>query len=125
MHGRSMVVRKPEGRQPVGATERSQFAATALAARTGRTAGEPLVSGQKRRKRMTARLRWTRLLARSALIALVLATIATLPSGLHAQDFPTRPVKIVVPFPAGGTADVMPRIVGDWLSRKWGQAVII
>jgi tripartite-type tricarboxylate transporter receptor subunit TctC len=30
-----------------------------------------------------------------------------------------------VPFPAGGTADVMPRVVGDWLSRKWGQSVII
>src|SRR5215510_9351636 len=74
---------------------------------------------------MTARLCWTRLLARGALMALVLATIATLPSALHAQDFPTRPVRIVVPFPAGGTADVMPRIVGDWLSRKWGHPVII
>src|SRR5262245_6860164 len=62
---------------------------------------------------------------RGTLTALALATIATLPSGLHAQDFPTRPVKIVVPFPAGGTADVMPRIVADWLSRKWSQPVII
>jgi tripartite-type tricarboxylate transporter receptor subunit TctC len=34
-------------------------------------------------------------------------------------------VKIVVPFPAGGTADAVPRIVGDWLSRKWGQPVVI
>ncbi len=34
-------------------------------------------------------------------------------------------MKIVVPFPAGGTADVMPRVVADWLSRKWGQSVII
>ena len=30
-----------------------------------------------------------------------------------------------MPYPAGGTADVMPRIVADWLSRKWGQSVII
>ena len=43
----------------------------------------------------------------------------------QAQNYPTRTVKIVVPFPAGGTADVMPRILADWLSRKWGQAVII
>ena len=43
----------------------------------------------------------------------------------QAQDYPTRPVKIIVPFPAGGTADVMPRLIGDWLSRKWGQPVII
>jgi tripartite-type tricarboxylate transporter receptor subunit TctC len=43
----------------------------------------------------------------------------------HAQDYPSRTIKIVVPFPAGGTADVMPRIIADWLSRKWGQSVII
>jgi tripartite-type tricarboxylate transporter receptor subunit TctC len=42
-----------------------------------------------------------------------------------AQDFPTRAVRIIVPFPAGGTADIVPRVVGDLLSRKWGQPVII
>src|SRR5262245_23514641 len=42
-----------------------------------------------------------------------------------AQTWPDRPVKIVVPFPAGGTADAVPRIVADWLSRKWGQPVVI
>ena len=56
-------------------------------------------------------------------LAFALALVAAPP--LHAQDYPNRPVKIVVPFPAGGTADVMPRIIGDWLSRKWGQAVVI
>ena len=45
--------------------------------------------------------------------------------GASAQDYPTRTVKIIVPFPAGGTADAMPRIVADYLSRKWGQPVII
>jgi tripartite-type tricarboxylate transporter receptor subunit TctC len=54
-----------------------------------------------------------------------LAMLLALASGLAAQDYPTRAVKIVVPFPAGGTADAMPRVVGDWLSRKWGQPVII
>lgn len=47
------------------------------------------------------------------------------PFSASAQDFPNRAVKIVVPFPAGGTADAMPRIVADWLSRKWGQPVVI
>jgi tripartite-type tricarboxylate transporter receptor subunit TctC len=42
-----------------------------------------------------------------------------------AQDYPNRAVKIIVPFPAGGTADAVPRIVADWLSRQWGQPVII
>jgi tripartite-type tricarboxylate transporter receptor subunit TctC len=46
-------------------------------------------------------------------------------SGVRAQDYPSRPVKIIVPFPAGGTADVMPRVFGEWLSKKWGQPVVI
>ena len=43
----------------------------------------------------------------------------------QAQSYPDRPVKIIVPFPAGGTADAVPRLVADWLSRKWGQPVLI
>jgi tripartite-type tricarboxylate transporter receptor subunit TctC len=42
-----------------------------------------------------------------------------------AQDYPSRAVKIIVPFPAGGTADLMPRIFSDWLSKKWGHPVVI
>jgi tripartite-type tricarboxylate transporter receptor subunit TctC len=60
--------------------------------------------------------------------ALAVAVIGALalggPSAL-AQDYPTRVVRIIVPYPAGGTADVMPRIVADWLSHKWGQSVIV
>ena len=52
------------------------------------------------------------------------ATLAVLPQA-DAQDYPSRPVKIIVPFPAGGTADVMPRVIGEWLSRKWGQPVVV
>jgi tripartite-type tricarboxylate transporter receptor subunit TctC len=54
---------------------------------------------------------------------LIFGILATSPA--QAQVYPTRGVKIVVPFPAGGTADVMPRIIADWLSRKWGQSVIV
>jgi tripartite-type tricarboxylate transporter receptor subunit TctC len=56
-----------------------------------------------------------------AIAALVAAMVP--PAG--AQDYPTRAVKIIVPFPAGGSADVVPRIVAEWLSRKWGQPVVI
>ena len=58
-------------------------------------------------------------------VAAVLAAIVAPLSGGLAQDYPIRTVKIIVPFPPGGTADAMPRIVADWLSRKWKQAVII
>jgi tripartite-type tricarboxylate transporter receptor subunit TctC len=60
--------------------------------------------------------------------ALVLAFVGALALGAPyalAQDYPTRVVRIIVPYPAGGTADVMPRILADWLSHKWGQSVII
>jgi tripartite-type tricarboxylate transporter receptor subunit TctC len=43
----------------------------------------------------------------------------------RADPWPVRTVKIIVPFPAGGTADAVPRLVADWLSRKWGQPVVI
>ncbi|MDX3905186.1 MAG: tripartite tricarboxylate transporter substrate binding protein [Pigmentiphaga sp.] len=42
-----------------------------------------------------------------------------------AGKFPQRPVRIVVPFSAGGTADVLPRIIGEKLNAMWGQPVII
>jgi tripartite-type tricarboxylate transporter receptor subunit TctC len=61
----------------------------------------------------------------AVVLALFLAASAPLQSGARAEEYPDRAVKIVVPFPAGGTADAVPRIIGDWLSRKWGQPVII
>ena len=43
-----------------------------------------------------------------------------------AQDtFPSRAVRIVVPYPAGGGTDILGRFVADQLSRKWGQSVVI
>ena len=42
-----------------------------------------------------------------------------------AQSYPDRPVRLVVPFPAGGPADALGRILGEKLSQRWGQAVII
>jgi tripartite-type tricarboxylate transporter receptor subunit TctC len=41
------------------------------------------------------------------------------------SSFPTRPIKFLVPYPGGGTNDVLARIVGDRLQAKWGQPVII
>ena len=41
------------------------------------------------------------------------------------QEWPQKTVRIIVPFPAGGSADLMPRVVGERLSQLWGQPVII
>ena len=60
-------------------------------------------------------------LARSIAFAL----LATITGTAGAIDYPTRPVKWVVPYPPGGTTDVLARIVAQWLSEKLGQQFII
>ncbi len=61
------------------------------------------------------------------LVALTLLLVLSVHGRSPAQagDYPDHVVKIVVPFPAGGTADAIPRIVAERLSRKWNQPVII
>jgi tripartite-type tricarboxylate transporter receptor subunit TctC len=43
----------------------------------------------------------------------------------HAQGWPQKPVRIIVPFAPGGASDLMPRLVGEKLSALWSQAVVI
>ncbi|HET9652498.1 MAG TPA: tripartite tricarboxylate transporter substrate binding protein [Usitatibacter sp.] len=61
-------------------------------------------------------------LARIAAIALVAASAAT---AALAVDYPTRPVKWVVPYPPGGTTDALARIMAQWLSEHMGQQFIV
>ena len=58
-------------------------------------------------------------------LAVALAIVLGIATRAQANDYPSHPVKIIVPFPAGGTADVMPRLFTDWLSSKWGHPVVI
>lgn len=61
---------------------------------------------------------------KSFLVACILGLSAS--SGLTAEpSWPQKPVRVVVPFSAGGVADVLARIVGQRLSEKWGQPVIM
>ena len=43
----------------------------------------------------------------------------------QAQDYPTRTVRIIVPYPAGGATDIVARVMQEWLTRKWSQPVVI
>lgn len=56
------------------------------------------------------------------LLALLLAAIA-LP--VTAQDYPAKPIHVVIPFPPGGATDTITRRIGERLTQKWGQAVIV
>ncbi len=53
-----------------------------------------------------------------AVLALVFATLAA------AQNYPTRPIRLIVPFPPGGTNELLSRIISQRLQEKWGQPVI-
>jgi tripartite-type tricarboxylate transporter receptor subunit TctC len=56
------------------------------------------------------------------------ASAAALPVGSHfawAQAYPSRPVRIIVPFAPGGTFDIMARLIGQWLTEKLGQPFVI
>src|SRR5262245_47197643 len=65
----------------------------------------------------------TALVASTFAAVLLLQAAAT--TAVAQESYPSRLVRIIVPFPAGGTADVLPRIVGEKLSDKWRQPVII
>lgn len=49
----------------------------------------------------------------------------TLAANVFAQEFPEKPVRIVVPYPPGGFNDTLARVVGDRLSKIWNQAVLV
>ena len=43
----------------------------------------------------------------------------------HAQNYPVRPVRIIVPFAPGGATDIVTRIVGQKLTEAWGQSIVV
>jgi len=59
-----------------------------------------------------------------AIAALVCGLVLTAPQG-HAAEYPTRAIKLIVPYAAGGPTDVLGRLVGDYLGRDLKQTVVI
>jgi tripartite-type tricarboxylate transporter receptor subunit TctC len=55
----------------------------------------------------------------------VAAIVALAPAAAHAQTFPARSIRIVVPHTAGGTSDILARVIGQKLTEAWGQPVVV
>jgi len=55
----------------------------------------------------------------AAIVACALAAAA------HAQSYPTKPIRLIVPYAAGGTSDILARQIGPKLTEAWGQPVVI
>jgi len=58
------------------------------------------------------------------LLLALLISLAGLASAIHAQTFPSKPLRIIVPFPPGGAADVTSRLLGEQMAKGLGQPVI-
>jgi tripartite-type tricarboxylate transporter receptor subunit TctC len=61
-------------------------------------------------------------LARFLVATMALGLLA---GGAQAQTYPSKPIRLVVPFPPGGTTDILARTVGQKMTENWGQPVVI
>jgi tripartite-type tricarboxylate transporter receptor subunit TctC len=67
----------------------------------------------------------TRSAVRKAVVASIAAVVPWLPSSASAQDYPAKAVRVIVPYAAGGGADLLARLVGQELSQRLKQSVIV
>src|SRR5215471_15710076 len=58
-------------------------------------------------------------------LAALAAASSAAPRIARAQAWPARPVRLIVPFSAGGTTDLIGRIMAQWLSQRLGQQVVV
>jgi tripartite-type tricarboxylate transporter receptor subunit TctC len=94
-------------------------AISALTRKPGKKAGQEI--GKKSGKKIgrDAMGRWFRIFA-------VAAAMSAVSGVASAQSpFPSRPVRIFVPYPAGGAVDILTRTLGDAVSKQWGQGVVV
>ncbi len=63
---------------------------------------------------------------RHSTVALLAAACCAVAAPIaSAQGYPAKPIRIVVPFPAGGTSDILARSVGQKLAEEWKQQIVV
>jgi tripartite-type tricarboxylate transporter receptor subunit TctC len=65
----------------------------------------------------------TKVLVSLFLVAGIL--LGTTLSGFTAETYPSKPVRLIVPYAPGGGTDLVARTIGQWLTKKWGQQVVV
>ncbi len=76
--------------------------------------------------RRSATMSWMTTLSYLTRLALSAAALCIVAGGAHAQQaYPSKPIRWVVPFPPGGSTDILARVVGQKLTEAWGQQVIV
>ena len=58
-------------------------------------------------------------------LSVLFVLIAIMTATVHAQEWPSRPIRFIVPYPAGGSTDVGARVVGDYIARALGQQIVV
>src|SRR6202521_1182657 len=79
--------------------------------------------GKRRRPRLLGEERVPKLGLRALLAAL--AVLGAAAGSAQAEDYPSRPITLIVPFPPGGSTNIVARIVADKLSEGLGQPIVI
>jgi tripartite-type tricarboxylate transporter receptor subunit TctC len=72
-----------------------------------------------------ARAAWEETTMHRSVLHVLALCAAALSAFASAQTYPSRPIRVIVPFPAGGTADILARVVGQKMSETWGQQVVV
>ena len=62
---------------------------------------------------------------RACLLAALAAAVSSSPADSRAQAYPAKPVRYIVPFPPGGSPDIVGRLLAERLSRVWGQQMVV
>src|SRR5262249_57297437 len=79
--------------------------------------------GKRRDKRAPPAARRSNML--TWLLCVAASALFVAPLSVHAQSYPSRPITVVVPFPAGGPSDVVARIVTEQMGKILGQSMVI